>query len=103
MLLNAKHHCKYHVKDTSRKRSLGRRKPDLMFWPKGETLINRNKAFLGEIKTLQEEGQFTETDKGKALTWAHCLLQMHPQRQSAMSFLTDTSCSSGYAESHMAK
>jgi len=88
--LGAKHYCKYHVKDTSRKRSLGGRKPDLTFWPKGETLVNWNKAFLGEIKTLREEGQFTETDKGEALTWAHRLLQMHPQRRSAMSFLTDT-------------
>jgi len=74
MLLKAKHHCKYHVKDTSCKRSLGGCKPDMTFWPKGETLINWNKAFLGDIKTLQEEGQFTETNKGKALTWAHCLL-----------------------------
>jgi len=103
MLLKAKHHCKYHMKDTSHKRSLGGCKPDQTFWPKGETLINWNKAILGEIKRLREEGQFTETNKGKALTWAHCLLQMHPQHQSAMSFLTDTSCSSGYAESHMAK
>ncbi len=76
------------MKDTSRKRS--GHKPGATFWPKEETLVNWNKAFLGEIKTLREEGQFTNADTGEALTWAHRLLEMHPQRQSAMSFLTDT-------------
>jgi len=52
--------------------------------------MNVNKALLGEIKPLRRLAQFTNADKGEALTWAHHLLTLNRHRLSATSFLTDT-------------
>lgn len=64
-MLKAKGYCKYIVKNST---------PPLDFGPKNETLVNWNKAFLGQIKALREEGHFTSAYKGEALAWAHSLV-----------------------------